>query len=435
MATRYVDPSASSNGTGTAGSPYNTPVGATLDAGDSLLFKCGTTWLATGRYQPTNTGTASAPITIGSYGNGPLPILHGQDSVDIAIQITDHAHYVIEDIEFQNYTRCGPYLGSTGDDDTRVRNTTIRRCVVHGILGDSNGTGIQGWGTGITIQDCVISRTESDGIWMRGANLTIKNNNISLCSYNAGGQGDCIQIDNCDTGLLIQNNYIDHTRNGDKQALLIRQEGGGQSAALVIGNTIVGTTVVGSGLVTVQGALGVNFIGNRFEFQNNAAIFYLKEGSNLAQGVVMGNLFLGNGTQGRAVSSDDPSGVISAYCNTIIGTDQGLVLGTQGKAANNICHTQARAAIYAEAYKKNNCIFNNTTSGGMTYDGTHVTDDPLLDASYRPRAGSPVIGAGTYIPGAKHFGGVPMNAGAPDIGAHRYFEAREIAASRTVRRV
>lgn len=53
-----------------------------------------------------------------------------------------------------------------------------------------------------------------------------------------------------------------------------------------------------------------------------------------------------------------------------------------------------------------------------------LTSDPLLDSSYRPTALSPCRGAGVYIPGAKHFGGVPINAGAPDIGAHRWFDNR-----------
>lgn len=59
-----------------------------------------------------------------------------------------------------------------------------------------------------------------------------------------------------------------------------------------------------------------------------------------------------------------------------------------------------------------------------------ITSDPLLDASYRPRAGSPVIGAGIYIPGAKHMGGMPMNASSPDIGAYRYHPERRLALTR-----
>jgi len=56
-----------------------------------------------------------------------------------------------------------------------------------------------------------------------------------------------------------------------------------------------------------------------------------------------------------------------------------------------------------------------------------VEADPLLDSSYRPTAASPCVGAGLYIRGVKHFGGVSMNPASPDIGAHRYFAARSQA--------
>lgn len=69
-----------------------------------------------------------------------------------------------------------------------------------------------------------------------------------------------------------------------------------------------------------------------------------------------------------------------------------------------------------------NCFHGFTGTSNHTLGAQSFTTDPLLDASYRLSALSPCIGAGVYIPGAKHFGGVPMNAGAPDIGAHRSFD-------------
>lgn len=97
-----------------------------------------------------------------------------------------------------------------------------------------------------------------------------------------------------------------------------------------------------------------------------------------------------------------------------------MVFGSRGKERG--LHS------YGSVNKATNCYYDNATDwvtagGGGAIEGDAVLSDPLLDASYRPTATSPVIGAGVYIPGAKHFGGVPMNAGAPDIGAHRYFEA------------
>lgn len=54
-----------------------------------------------------------------------------------------------------------------------------------------------------------------------------------------------------------------------------------------------------------------------------------------------------------------------------------------------------------------------------------VVSDAFLDNSYRPRSGSPVIGAGIYIPGARHMGGLRLNNPA-DIGAYKYQKKRAL---------
>lgn len=49
--------------------------------GDQILFKCGGTW--TGALMPKGSGEEGNPITIGSYGEGPKPVLmHGEDWTD-----------------------------------------------------------------------------------------------------------------------------------------------------------------------------------------------------------------------------------------------------------------------------------------------------------------------------------------------------------------
>ena len=84
----------------------------------------------------------------------------------------------------------------------------------------------------------------------------------------------------------------------------------------------------------------------------------------------------------------------------------------------------------------------NTYSTLAAFEAAHnqatnnvAADDPLLDSSYRPTVNSPCVGAGVYVPGAKHFGGKAMNGGAPDIGAHRYYEPRSVATDRRTRLV
>src|ERR1043165_5529756 len=77
-ATYYVDCSVAANGTGKQTSPWNnltTVNGRTFAAGDSLLFKRGTT--CTGFFYFSSAGTSSNRITIGAYGTGALPIING----------------------------------------------------------------------------------------------------------------------------------------------------------------------------------------------------------------------------------------------------------------------------------------------------------------------------------------------------------------------
>lgn len=61
-----------------------------------------------------------------------------------------------------------------------------------------------------------------------------------------------------------------------------------------------------------------------------------------------------------------------------------------------------------------------------------ITADPLLDASYRPMAGSPCIGAGTGVSGVRlvDFYGKEIDR-VPDIGAMQVYAARTAAAART----
>jgi hypothetical protein len=143
------------------------------------------------------------------------------------------------------------------------------------------------------------------------------------------------------------------------------------------------------------------------------------------------------------------------YCNTAIGLGAPVeTLSGQGVGGigwysyqtlavdlrNNVFtkHADADAAPAIElGGSATGTIANNLEHGfsglAETYQGAAspitatgtVSADPLLDSSYRPLPGSPCIGAGVYIPGAKHHGGHSMSVVSPDIGAMRYFAERE----------
>lgn len=86
-----------------------------------------------------------------------------------------------------------------------------------------------------------------------------------------------------------------------------------------------------------------------------------------------------------------------------------------------------------------NCIYGFTDTV-LAYDGGAaaptatgtITDDPLLDASYRLGAGSPCINAGTLLADVvlKDFYGKDIDD-TPDIGAMQVYAARSAIASRS----
>ena len=132
------------------------------------------------------------------------------------------------------------------------------------------------------------------------------------------------------------------------------------------------------------------------------------------------NNALGTDPLNSEISISGPSATDNTVRNCVI---QGSVLyGVD--FANNASGCEA---TYNAIRGYSDAVRNGTESNT-------VTDDPLLDSSYRPAAASPCIDAGTYIPGARHYGGKRMSVVDPTIGAHGYWAARSVADDRNVRR-
>lgn len=77
-------------------------------AGDSLLLKCGDIWNE--ELRPQGEGTATNPITINSYGDGPRPVIDRQDATGnnidkVCIRLKNIAGYKIKGIEFARFGR------------------------------------------------------------------------------------------------------------------------------------------------------------------------------------------------------------------------------------------------------------------------------------------------------------------------------------------
>ena len=136
--TYYVSQSAGNDGwsgqaaspQGSAG-PWKTLARASTNyaAGDRVLLKCGDTWNE--ELHPRGSGTPAAPITIGSYGDGPRPVIDRQDDTQdrIGIHLADEEGYRIVGIEF---VRCmtGIYAEYADGSPTR-KHLWIEDCYFH----------------------------------------------------------------------------------------------------------------------------------------------------------------------------------------------------------------------------------------------------------------------------------------------------------------
>ena len=115
---------------GSAG-PWKTLARASTNyvAGDRLLLKCGDTWHE--ELHPRGSGTIAAPITIGSYGDGPRPVIDREDDTQdrIGIHLADQEGYLITGLEF---ARCmtGIYAEYADGSPTR-KSLRIEDCYFH----------------------------------------------------------------------------------------------------------------------------------------------------------------------------------------------------------------------------------------------------------------------------------------------------------------
>jgi len=171
-------------------------------------------------------------------------------------------------------------------------------------------------------------------------------------------------------------------------------------------------------------------------FDNQGAAFQMNRGR---RGGIIGSLGHGNQKGALIVGNDG----VKIYNSTISAGDADLYAILGGYRAtldvrNAILIGGAYGidvqggATYTEA---NNCFHGQSIAsirdGGATpsVDASSFEADPLLSSSFRPAASSPCRGAAQYIRGVRHFGGTSMNPASPDIGAHRFFERRDVATS------
>ncbi|MER5203485.1 right-handed parallel beta-helix repeat-containing protein [Streptomyces sp. NPDC002825] len=202
----YVDCSRAAAGDGSQAAPFNSigqANGRTYGPGDTLAFAAGTT--CTGSLAPQGSGTATAPVVLGSYGTGALPVIDGGGAPNV-VSLTNQDHWRIGNLKLTNPAatparRTG--LRISANDGTAHRGYDIANLVIDRVAGQTNKNSP-------TTEDFVQSAgivTGASGTNSTLNDVHVHDNQIS----NTGGGGLKIRVGAMavkGTGVLIENNTV-----------------------------------------------------------------------------------------------------------------------------------------------------------------------------------------------------------------------------------
>lgn len=422
-----------------------------LAPGDALRFRCGDTF--TGALALQGSGSAEAPISVGSYGAGARPVLAGAGAVPATVHLTSSSHLQVSDLEITNTADSPAYRSGILIEapEAGLTGISLRRLSIHDITGDPytgqgdfppgacGGISVTGEGEklvdSLLIQDVTIANVDDHGIRTtattqsaRGTDYTFRYVDVT----NAGGNG--MVIANV-SGALVE-------------GCTVRDSGTRSTACAGIWPVYSEDVTIQNNGVWGQTTLSNDGFSYNCDWQNTDALFQY----NFSHGSEMGffqSFFQSTATVRYNISQDDASGFalygasdLRIYHNTVHlreGTD-GAVMNSfenQGRTpANNILSNNllvhngtGEYASLGVSYSHN--LFDGHHPGSEpTGDGT-VTGDPLLVApsegdswvadGFRLRSGSPALGGGTVIAGngGQDYYSQPVSATeAPNIGAY-----------------
>lgn len=285
----YIDPTASSGGSGTFSSPYNSPYIPTLSPGDALLFKEGTTTTLTTSLIPAVSGTADLPILFSVYRASDGTILN--NSVGAATVSCNNGAFPAFYIESKNY------IEVSGIKTTNHLTGQI------GII-------VSGTSANVIIRNCEIGQTTGDqsvGILVQstGYNNVVEGNKIIAGCYTAIK----VQIIADDSTTVVNHNVIDNCVNAgifvfDQYVLPNGYKFSGTIAGNVVRNSPGEqgciSCVIGGGapkiyLNTVsKGLCGIRIVSSKSYSQANSNFTGMRVEQNSISNCEFGVAFAGN---------------------------------------------------------------------------------------------------------------------------------------------
>lgn len=203
------DPVAQDSGPGTQSAPWKSPAalaGHGFQAGDALLFRCGTSY--SGGFTMTASGSPDSAILIGSYGTGAAPAFSNPGQLSI---LTISGSWVtVAGLAFSDaatmtawntstYENSGAVLILSGGQQVQVQNCEFTRV----------GVGVKSWGpyttvAGNSFHDLVIGYSDNlqsygaIGVSLNNSNARVTQNRFSNCRSTSspyGADGGAVEIE------------------------------------------------------------------------------------------------------------------------------------------------------------------------------------------------------------------------------------------------
>jgi hypothetical protein len=465
----YVDCSHSSNGDGSAASPWNTLASVnskTFSPGEQILFARGSRCVGT--LSPKGSGVAGSVNTVSAYGTGSLPVIDGNGAADTVL-LSNQQYWEIRNLDVTNAASPGSArrgVRVTAQDSGVLSHIVLSGLTIHDILG--NDVKDTGGSAGILVEVTGHARaTHFDSVTISGNTLTnVDREGIYTTSSWRGDTAP--NVTSPHTNVTISGNALTHL-GGD--GIVVTEATG----TLVDHNTVAGFNTTSAGYnagiwpydadhTTIQyndvsGGHGhLDSMGYDVDdYTDTTTIQYNYSHDNdggflLLCGTSAGHVR--NATVRYNISQNDSyrgvedcsAGIQSAavYNNTIyVKPGAGMALIRENNDANtrhvqftnnvvlNAGSTSDATFTLATAtgYVLTDNVFRNTTSTPGI--GTQTTD-PLLSApgtatgigsaanGYRLCSGSPALASGIAVTanGGYDFFGNAIPAGSPNRGAY-----------------
>ena len=338
---------------------------STFPAGSSILFNKGDTWLE--QLTIPSSGASGNPITFGAYGSGVAPVIDGENTRTMDI-----------DLNLQSY------ITITGLTLTRASSTAAIRGYVSGAVKSSY----------VTINNVTVTSTQAMGIRFTGGDhITISSSTFGYISGDANQTGDGIYIgtdtsNNPATNVTITGNTFSGTFGRDAVALT------GCTTCTVSNNTFSPSVLgiwLGTGSAVIdlepninQTVSNISIYGNTFDYSITPSSWAIN-GSGTASGSTLSNIMIysntfnlhntGTGAVGLKLGNDAGGSIIhNNTVNNASSTGVQVYNGVNTKIYNNLISNTVNGAVFdfesGSIYAHHN-ILNNMHAG--CYCGSAAT--------------------------------------------------------------